>query len=448
MISNDIFYRNYISTGIASYLAKAYNHFEVLIYDDVDYQANLNFQKYTFDKRHEKHHYQFLKILSWRKRNLSRTFKYRFLRTAQFYTVTVYDLKSWSKLKLILWKNWRSFLRRAKILFFANRIIFPMTNLIFKFILKPDASLETYVQQFRPDAVLMPSSAYDPAVIDMISICRRNNVKSILLVDNWDNLSSKSVLWCRPDLVAVWGEQTKEHAIQIQGFKEEQITSIGTPRFEQYFKKRDIVLLSHFDFKYVLFVGQMLPSNELRIVEIINDILCSSQFKDTGIKLVYRPHPWAQDQTKASVEHLKAVIVDPQIYQKDPDLESVEKFQPNLDYYPSLLQNAQFVVSSLTSMIIEASIFRKNVIAIAHMEANNYTSPHRILREYRHFEGIEVLPNLIISHTEENLIKEFKSLLEATEHVNEISLDMKLKRFLNCEGTYNKRLLEMLDENI
>ena len=448
MIPNDIFYRNYVSTGIANFLSKKFKHVKILICDDLDYQANLNFQKYTFDQRHEKFHYQYLKILSWRNRNLSRTFKYRFLRTSQFHAVAISDLKSWRTLKLILWKNWTSFLRRAKILFLANSVIFPITNLVFKFILKPDASLEAFVKKFSPDAVLMPSSAYDPAVIDMISICQHYNIKSVLLVDNWDNLSSKSVLWCRPDLVAVWGEQTKEHAMQIQGFKKEQISCIGTPRFEQYFNKRNKVLVSHFDFKYVLFVGQVLPSDELRIVIIINDILCSSQFKDTGIKLVYRPHPWAQDQNKASVEQLKAVIVDPQIDAKGPSLERVEKFQPNLDYYPSLLQNAEFVVSSLTSMIIEASIFRKNVIAIAHREANNYTSPHRLLKEYRHFEGIEVLPNLIISHTEKDLIKEFKSLMETSKHINELSLDMKLKRFLNSEGTYHERLLAMLDENI
>ena len=448
LISSEIFYRNYISTGVVNLLQNEYKDVEILIRDDIQQPEKVRLKKYKVSREHENRHFQYLKILSWRYRKLSRTFKFRLLRTSQFRFIELADLSNGKKLKNIIRKNFISAKRRIKILTLANLFIFPITKYFFESMLRPNHAISSYLKNVRPDVVIMPSSAYDPIVIDIIGICQQESIKTILLVDNWDNLSSKSILWRRPDVVGVWGEQTKEHAIEIQGFIDEQINCIGTPRFEQYFEKRKLVLASHFDFRYVLFVGQSLPSDELRIVQIINDILCSSPFKESGIKLIYRPHPWAMDPNIASVEAFEAVEIDPQISAKNLGSDRVETFQPSLDYYPSLLQNAVFVVSSLTSMLIEASIFRKRVIAIAHNEPNNYTSPHRVLNEHRQFEGIENLPNVKISHNDTDFVGEFKSLVGNVVPVDEKSLEMNLRRFLNFEDTYDKRLLAMLDEKI
>ena len=448
LISSEIFYRNYMSTGLINLIQNEYNDLEILIRDDIPQPEKGKLKTYNVSEKHENKHIQYLKILSWRYRKLSRTFKFRFLRTSQFRSINFSDLSNFRKVKLAIDSNIRSLKRRAKVLTLANSMIFPITKFVFESILRPDNDISSYLKNIRPDAVIMPTSAYDPIVIDIINICQKESIKTVLLVDNWDNLSSKSILWRRPDAVGVWGEQTKEHAIEIQGLRIDQISCIGTPRFEQYFEKRHQLLGSHFDFKYILFVGQSLPSDERRIVQLIDDILCSPPFKENGIKLVYRPHPWAMDQSIASVESFKSVVIDPQISAKKLDSHRVEKFQPSLDYYPSLLQNAEFVVSSLTSMLIEASIFRKRVIAVAHNEPNNYTSPHRLLNEYKHFEGIEKLPNVTISHNEADFTDEFKYLMGDLDPVDEQSVDLNLRHFLSYEGTYFERLLKMLDEKI
>ena len=448
LISSEIFYRNYISTGVVKFLENEYKDVEILIRDDLQQPERSRIKKYKISPEHENRHYQYLKILSWRYRKLSRTFKFRFLRTSQFKFIPRADLKNRKKIVNTIISNFKSAKRRLKVITLAHLLIYPLTKYFFQYILKPDNEISLYLKTTKPDVVIMPSSAYDPVVLDIISICQQEDIKTILLVDNWDNLSSKSILWRRPDFVGVWGEQTKKHAIEIQGLKEEQIKCLGTPRFEQYFEKRDLELDSHFNFKYVLFVGQSLPSDERRIVQLIDNILSSPTFKDNGIKLVYRPHPWAMDQGIAAVEAYESVVIDPQISAKKLDLDRVEKFQPSLDYYPSLLQNAEFVVSSLTSMLIEASIFSKRVIAIAHNEPNNYTSPHRLLTEYKHFEGIEKLPNVKITQNEADFMDQFKYFLGDIELLDQQSVDMNLMYFLNYKGTYFKRLLKMLDEKI
>ena len=64
------------------------------------------------------------------------------------------------------------------------------------------------------------------------------NILSYLIIDNWDNLSSKVCYYYKPDFISTWGERSKLHAIKISRFKE-QITVVGSARFDNYFKIRN-----------------------------------------------------------------------------------------------------------------------------------------------------------------------------------------------------------------
>jgi hypothetical protein len=442
LISSELFHRNYVETGVVSFLAQNYAELVILAEESVSSINHNSVIRYSIDKQHEIKHYQFLKILSWRYRYLSRTFKYRFKRTSQFNFKKTSNFDDFSNSCKI---NFISLKRRAKILFLGNFLLFPLVRYFFKKKLQPKKQLTNIINHLQPDVVLMPSSAYDPIVMDLINITKLQSIKSILLVDNWDNLSSKSILWELPDAVTVWGEQTRQHAVTIQQFKDEQISCIGTPRFKNYLKLRDKDLPSHFEFEYILFVGQSLPSDELTIIKNLNDLLCSKQFSESGIKLVYRPHPWAMEQGLPDLSELDAVILDPQIIAKDPLRKNIVSFQPSLEYYPSLLQNAKFVVSSLTSMIIEASIFRKNIIAICHKEPGNYTSPDRVFMEYMHFDGIERLPNLTLSMSNSELRQHFIKFFTIKDHSPSANLDTELRHFIIFQGSYTERLKNCID---
>ena len=74
-----------------------------------------------------------------------------------------------------------------------------------------------------PKIILFPSSAYDPVAIDLTLIGKSHKITTFNLIDNWDNLSSKSILWVLSDFVGVWGQQSKEHAIDIQCYNPESV---------------------------------------------------------------------------------------------------------------------------------------------------------------------------------------------------------------------------------
>ena len=105
LISGEIFYRNYVHTGIIDFLPAKFKNVEVLLHDELEMLQAVKCKIYQTNKLHEKRHYQYLKILSWRHRKLSRTFRFRFLRTSQFKKLTFADLGDVQKVKRTLIKN-------------------------------------------------------------------------------------------------------------------------------------------------------------------------------------------------------------------------------------------------------------------------------------------------------------------------------------------------------
>ena len=175
-------------------------------------------------------------------------------------------------------------------------------------------------------------------------ICNKLEIKSYFLIDNWDNLSSKSILINRPDFISVWGTQTANHARKIQNIPKKSIFICGTPRYESFFKKKNLKLKKIYNKKYILFLGTSLKFNEEMIVEKIDKILQKNSKFFKNCYLVYRPHPWRQSTDLINLKNLKKTIIDKQVKKNYLKLNFKTSFQPNLNYYPSLLSNSEFVV--------------------------------------------------------------------------------------------------------
>ena len=169
---------------------------------------------------------------------------------------------------------------------------------------KPNSTLNNFVKKISPDIILVPSQAQCSMDNDLIKICNQLNIKSIFLIDNWDNLSDKSLMWNKPDLIGVWGEQSRQHAIKIQKFQEEKVINIGTPRFENYFKERNNYQKSFFDFDYILFLGTALEFDEIKILKIIDNFIIKNKSKIPKTKIIYRPHPWRMGTDKIELNQI------------------------------------------------------------------------------------------------------------------------------------------------
>ena len=308
------------------------------------------------------------------------------------------------------------------------------------------------MRRLRPDVVLTPTGGYDSLVWDALRAAQVTETPTVALIHNWDNLSSKGAFAVRPDWLAVWGEQSVDHAVRIHGFPRERAVPIGSPALDPYFRHEPGSTSSPFPFRYALFAGCYAPFDEREPLERL-DALIERHALD--LKIVYRPHPHRRarrepdfvDETK-----LRHVIVDPQV--RETYLESFEEYAPKakrkkplfpaLGYYPALFEHTEFVICPLSTMMIEAAAFERRVLVVAYDDGVHPNSPAEVVH-YDHFAGIEQIPGFTVASSLDALGEQMLAL-EAGGWTPERPMRDAINHYLfHDERTYGRRLADLLE---
>jgi hypothetical protein len=284
----------------------------------------------------------------------------------------------------------------------------------------PSPSLESALRDVDPDLVLIPTQAIDPVGYEILRL-RPMGYRVLFLIDNWDNLSSKSIFPAQPDYLGVWGQQSVEHAMQIHDFPEENIFRLGTPRFDTYYDvrlHRDSYLPRPYPFPYYLFVGCSIAYDETAVLQRCDELLKEhNRDREEPVRMVYRPHPWRApriQERQFQETDFSYTILDEQV--RENYYQSAKKtFQPSLDYYPRLLGHCQGVVGPLTTMLLESSLCYKPVLGLALDDGVHITSPSYAMKYYLHFNGIENIPGFDLCADEDDFEASFRTFLGRRE---------------------------------
>ncbi len=216
LIHSDIYIRNYLETNAFDILIKKYNCHFVAISNDV-------YNKKVLNKKIKKN---FLSYVSYSKQELINFQKYlykNFLLNKENSRTINYLKKIILKPKLY-WYNEKIYLTITK---FPIRIIsWVKKNIEFlyikifynkNFIKNPNSQLEKIYKKVNPDLIIFPLQDAHLSSFDLLQI--NKTTKTLGLIDNWDNLSSRPTHQLKPRFITVWGEQTKVHAVKFQKYK-------------------------------------------------------------------------------------------------------------------------------------------------------------------------------------------------------------------------------------
>lgn len=462
IISSDLFVRNYIRTGVIDSLSKKYD-VKIVVSGTIFHKDDVEKLEYfagyyTSDPKGDIRRYNLMDVTRWRYRKKSTSFQFRIMRIFGVRDLNFFSsLTQFKAFLLFIKRNLRiNSKKNKKILqiIYGNSLIFPFFVFFYKMRLILNKSLEKYVESVKPDLILFPSSAFDPIAYDILEISAKKKVKTVFLIDNWDNLCSKTVFIKKPDCITVWGRQSLEYGVNIQGLKEKQIITIGTPRFNIYYKTLNNLPKSPINGKYVLFIGAAMAVDETGALKELDEELEQNKDIYGDLKIIYRPHPWRQGINDFNKSDFKHVELDMQI--KDHYLRSFNKkkitldFQPSIDYYPAILGNALFLVASLTTMALEALIMEKKVLLIVYDEGQNFkTSPKIIFKYCEHFRGIEKLNGFVFCKEKSKLKQQFRETYIKMSRDGFKPIKSDLSYFLfNDDREYQQRLFDAIEYNI
>jgi hypothetical protein len=448
ILSSDLFVRNYLQTDALSMLGDAHEIIAVAASTVKTAEGQSNWpirDRFVLDPVIVQRHSHLMEGLGWRYRKRSPTFSYRLSRLLWDSPLE----RGWAyPLRLM-----RRFAQIAKVVVLRSwpASIWTIDHEIKSIPINHD--LIRIIESTKPDLIVCPSATSDAACNDAFRIGKSKNIPTLCLVDNWDNLSSKTIMWSVPDYLCVWGQQTREHARDIQRIPETRVFPIGTPRFEIYFSNSDSPenAQSPYDFPYVLYCGCSIPFDELTSLRLLEKEIAENPGIYGPTKIVYRPHPWRQRRLSPDVfneSDFRHIVLDRQIKQAYETNQKSTEFQPAMEYYPRLIKNAKFVIGPLTTMLIESLICGQNVLAIAYDDAVHKSSPHNALKYYVHFRGIERLKQLTLAHTQAEYITKFRAIHQMSAGVKNkpAALDPYLSYFItHAPDTYPARLLHAVN---
>jgi hypothetical protein len=433
LITGDNFVRNYINTPAFRDLEKKFKCFYI-----VNKELKTKFKKkklftYVHHDKEKKIFKKFILKQTFLNQNISKSVKF--------------SIKKYIKIKI--WWSEESFLKNilhvpkriiAQLIRFSMFIFF--SNSFFKNIKINMAENKEFIKaidNLKPDLVIIPTQGQDIGDYDMIRLCSKKKIKTLSLIDNWDNLSSRVMLKPFANFFGVWGEQSKKHAIEIQKIKKNTISIVGTPRFDHYKKCKKKSL---FNFKYILFFeGFDLTQNMEEIFDKLEIIFNHSLFKE--YKLIYRPHPWRKDKNIVNIKKYKNIILDPQLKNNYLNRKFDSSIQPNLSYYPQLISNAKFIISAPTTMVIESMIFKKDIIVLGHKSDTIYDHYNHVVK-LNHCDGIEKVKNVEMCWDLDKLFSLSKKILLQKKSIKRKHL--KLEYFIHQhKETYSKNLLKLVN---
>ena len=283
--------------------------------------------------------------------------------------------------------------------------------------------------------LIMPSSAIDGITTDYIAESRNIGLKSIVAIDNWDNLTSKSVYVVIPDYITVMGDRCVEHANQIHGFKPQSVLTFGLPRFDAHRRHLGIGKQSNKKQKLrVLYAGFSLAHSEKRVVDAIANHL-DAKFGSGSIEVHYRPHP-------IPIKRLDDYEITNENVFTFKHQNLLRTGLPAMDEsFISAIDNADVVVGAPTTLMLEAMLLGRPCLIDLTTDPYHRTTASNAATHFLHMRDLLAVPDLHIGYTIDEILLGVDELLALDSDSVEYDVSHLYK---TNDALYSEQLLAFL----
>lgn len=344
--------------------------------------------------------YSFLLMLSMRRRSSSINFR---LARMKFGELRLFPRPySLSRCFFALKFNIKTLLNYFFTLKYLNflRLFIPLPVLlkVFEKFYKKENYCVSEILPFTLDWAVLPSGANEIYVYRLIKELNTIKIRTILCLENWDNLTSKNAIISKPDYIFVMGNNCKELATKIQSLDPKTVIVSGLPRFNlyrhYYAKKSKFKSIMKNDTD-VLYLGCSLPHNEIDLLNKLIVKLDNSRLK-SNYSFKYKPHPARRPRFFESKKLSKKVEII-----KNTSKKSVPVINES---HISILSDPDIIIATPTTMLIEAMLIGKNVIVDATNDGVHRTTASIALKKYDHLNSVYSQDKLRICYTIDDIL--------------------------------------------
>ena len=332
------------------------------------------------------------------------------------------------------------FIFRMLIYLFGNYLGVKIMHLFVNFLFRIKAPICSDIFSGETHCVILPYSGGVSLEFDYIVwACKQKQIMSIAIQENWDNLSSKSLLLNHPDHFLTWGKQSSSHLRSIQQFKGS-IHEIGSLRLNSFYKYRDTHLKNNKHLKKngkpkifsILLVGTGPTTHDFQLVKNISQYLSIN--KNSQIKIFYRPHPYFKSSNNDlnQISKLKNVTV----YNSTIEKKNTERRNQFL--------KSSVIVGLYSTVIYEASILNKPCIIPSFIVPNKGYETYNLLNDISHYSGMSILNNIYNAKTE----KHFWSIISELQEMGIPKINSSSLLHWFCNDTDSKKEITKYINNL
>jgi hypothetical protein len=275
----------------------------------------------------------------------------------------------------------------------------------------------------KPDLIIHPCVLEGVYLNDIIEESRIRCIKTIFIMNSWDNPSTKRTMIGQPDWLLVWGKQTKDHAIKYANMKAEKVIEFGAAQFDIYskenFHSKDRLCMEYGIDNWkriILYAGSSKETDEFSHLCLLESAIESNAIKNCAI--IYRPHPWGNGGYKGERilnYNWKHVHIDKNMigYLSDLNQDNIQKkSMPNYKHTQNLITSVDAVISPLSTILLEAMICGKPVLCFLPTEERKIAKHFDLSLYQAHFKEFYKIEKVLIAKSKNNLIQNFHKLIK------------------------------------
>lgn len=285
----------------------------------------------------------------------------------------------------------------------------------------PNRALKKLLDHHQPDLVVHPTVLNGLFINDVVQICRRRKLPHVLVMNSWDNPSSKQAVVGHPDLLLVWGKQTEEHALRYMNMPLDRIRRFGAAQFEVY---REPPRLDRAAFcaahdidpakRILLYAGSSKETDEFSHLKAIEGMIEEGRLPD--MVLLYRPHPWGnggQDGYRMIDEPWRHVRLERSMrgYLEQVKAGNLEKSLPDYRETRDLLCHIDALVSPLSTIIVEAARLGHPVLCFLPEDELPQAEHLRIAMPSVHFDALYDMPGVMVARSRQTMLDSLPALV-------------------------------------
>lgn len=308
------------------------------------------------------------------------------------------------------------FLKRSFTTVFGRRLIYHRLVRVLARLRKPSAEVHGIFSRAKP-SLLFSTDVQSELDLNVQAAARKFQIPIVGMVRSWDNLSSRSgLIQIVPDLLLVWNKYLYGHAKTIQHLPMSRVKVVGAPQYDWFVKKEVMMardaFLARFKInpakKVILFagIGNFLAPHEPEVVEMLADAM--EQGKVAGdTAMIFRPHPHFLTE-RDRIAKLPHVVFDDGIADyTGKERSSWEMDQEKFAHLINSLYHADVVVTTASTITMDAVIFDKPVVCIAfdgRSKESYWNSVLRYYRDYTHYRSISETGGFKVAYSIEELV--------------------------------------------